>query len=302
MIQLFRIVGGIEVEDLEKIFKNDDYLMVYSSLERYVNLDDFRERRKKQNELFVKYLKLKHPINENHLYERIAVKMSTIRFSNEVLSYLISSNLDLEYKGLDMFDVPFILKYLLATNIKDKDVMKLYLSKVKHLDNIYFGNSNYRAYTDLCRMNIIAGDFDKAIEVFNNPNYHLINIDYTNEDKIIEFLNNSLNCYVDALGFSGFIEHDMVYQIVIMVKELNLNLDEKRDILKRIIYNNKIKLFNKSCLEFIKDTLDTDDYQEFLNYLSNKIESKEITLFEVLNRNTIRLASLDKEKVLKKEN
>ena len=290
------------MEDLEKIFKNDDYLMVYNSLERYVNLDDFMERRKKQNELFVKYLKLKHPINENHLYERIAVKMSTIRLTDEVLTYLISSNLDLEYKGLDMFDVPFILKYLLATNIKNKEVMRLYLSKVKHLDNIYFGNAHYRAYTDLCRMNIIAGEFDKAIEVFNNPNYHLINIDYTTDSKIIELLNNSLNCYVDALGFSGFIEHDMVYQIIITIKELKLSLDEKRDILKRIIYNNKIKLFNKSCLEFIEEILDINDYQEFLTYLKEKIESKEITLFEVLNRNTIRLASLDKEKVLKKEN
>ena len=288
------------MEDLEKIFKNDDYLMVYNSLESYVKIDNFIERRKKQNELFVKYLKLKHPINENHLYERIAVRMSTFRLTDEVLTYLISSNLDLEYKGLDMFDVPFVLKYLLATNIKNKEVMKLYLSKVKHLDNIYFGNSHYRAYTDLCRMNIIASDFDKAIEVFDNPNYHLINIDYTNEDKIIELLNNSLNCYVDALGFSGFIEHDMVYQIIITIKELKLSLDEKNDILKRIIYNNKIKLFNKSCLEFIEEILDTNDYQEFLNYLNEKIDLKEITLFEVLNRNTIRLADLDKGKVLRK--
>ena len=288
------------MEDLEKIFKNDDYLMVYNSLESYVKIDNFIERRKKQNELFVKYLKLKHPINENHLYERIAVKMSTLRLTDEVLTYLISSNLDLEYKGLDMFDVPFILKYLLATNIKNKEVMKLYLSKLKHFDNIYFGNSHYRAYTDLCRINIIAGEFDKAIEVFNNPNYHLINIDYTTDSKIIELLNSSLNCYVDALGFSGFIEHDMVYQIIITIKELKLSLDEKRDILKRIIYNNKIKLFNKTSLEFIEEILDTNDYQDFLNYLNKKIDLKEITLFEVLNRNTIRLANLDKDKVLKK--
>lgn len=288
------------MEDLEKIFKNDDYLMVYNSLESYVKIDNFIERRKKQNELFVKYLKLKHPINENHLYERIAVKMSTLRLTDEVLTYLISSNLDLEYKGLDMFDVPFILKYLLATNIKNKEVMRLYLSKVKHLDNIYFGNAHYRAYTDLCRMNIIAGEFDKAIEVFNNPNYHLINIDYTTDFKIIELLNSSLNCYVDALGFSGFIEHDMVYQIIITIKELKLSLDEKRDILKRIIYNNKIKLFNKTSLEFIEEILDTNDYQEFLTYLKEKIDLKEITLFEVLNRNTIRLADLAKDKVLRK--
>ena len=87
-----------------------------------------------------------------------------------------------------------------------------------------------------------------------------------------------------------------------MVKELKLSLEEKRDILKRIIYNNKIKLFNKSSLEFIEEILDTNDYQEFLEYLNKKINLKEIILFEVLNRNTIRLANLDKDKVLKKEN
>ena len=284
--------------ELEEIFKLDNYNFVYDLLGNMIKINDLKEKRKKQNELFIKYLKLKYPSNIDHIYERMLVRFSSLKLTDEILIYLLSLDIDFEYKSKDIFDTPYLLKYLLASNIKSRDVMQVFLSKI-NVNSMYLGNSRYRSYTDLVRVNIVAGNYRDAINIFNNPNYKLINIDYTSDTKIIDFFANRENIYLDSLGFVGFLDNDMLYQIVLTIKESNLELDLKKKFLISFIYSNKIKLFNINILPIIKELLGTE-YKEFLTYLDNKINNKEIYLFDVKNRNTIYLTELPKEKVLKK--
>ena len=52
-------------EVIDKIFNNEDYKMVYFELGKYLNTNEYKEKRKLQNELFIKYLQAKHPQNIN---------------------------------------------------------------------------------------------------------------------------------------------------------------------------------------------------------------------------------------------
>ena len=282
--------------ELDKIFKLDNYNLVYELLGNMIKIDDYKEKKKKQNELFIRYLKLKYKSNINNIYEQMLAKFVMLRFTKEILIYLLSLDIDFEYNSRDIFDTPYLLKYLLASNIKDKDVMQVFLKKV-NISSIYLGDSRYRSYTDLVRVNIVAGNYRDAINVFNNPNYKLINIDYTSDTKIIEFYANRENIYVDSLGFVGFLDNDMLYQIVLTIKECDIDLDLKKKFLKSFIYSSKVKLFNISILLMIEEILESE-YQDFLDYLDTKINNKEIYLLEINSRNSISLIKSLKVKSL----
>ena len=282
--------------ELDKIFKLDNYNLVYELLGNMIKIDDYKEKKKKQNELFIRYLKLKYKSNINNIYEQMLAKFVMLRFTKEILIYLLSLDIDFEYNSRDIFDTPYLLKYLLASNIKDKDVMQVFLKKV-NISSIYLGDSRYRSYTDLVRVNIVAGNYRDAINVFNNPNYKLINIDYTSDTKIIEFYANRENIYVDSLGFVGFLDNDMLYQIVLTIKECDIDLDLKKKFLKSFIYSSKVKLFNISILPMVEEILESE-YQDFLDYLDTKINNKEIYLLEINSRNSISLIKSLKVKSL----
>ena len=282
--------------ELDKIFKLDNYNLVYELLGNMIKIDDYKEKKKKQNELFIRYLKLKYKSNINNIYEQMLAKFVMLRFTKEILIYLLSLDIDFEYNSRDIFDTPYLLKYLLASNIKDKDVMQVFLKKV-NISSIYLGDSRYRSYTDLVRVNIVAGNYRDAINVFNNPNYKLINIDYTSDTKIIEFYANRENIYVDSLGFVGFLDNDMLYQIVLTIKECDIDLDTKKMVLKSFIYSSKVKLFNISILPMVEEILESE-YQDFLDYLDTKINNKEIYLLEINSRNSISLIKSLKVKSL----
>ena len=174
-------------EVLKELFKSDNYNLVYESLGVIFKRDDLRIQRKIQNELFIRYLKLKR--NINNLYERVAIRLGNIVLTDEVLKFLIESNINLDYKSYDIFNTPILLKYYLASVIKDKETMKIFLKKVNS-SKLYFGNGNSRSYTDLCRMNIIAGNIDMALEIFEREDYKLFNKDYTSDLEIINNLKN----------------------------------------------------------------------------------------------------------------
>ncbi len=265
-------------EVLNKLFENDNYNLVYESLGNIFKRDDLRIQRKIQNELFIRYLKLKR--NINNLYERVAIRLGSIVLTDEVLKFLIESNIDLDYKSYDIFNTPIILKYYLASVIKDKETMQLFLSKVNS-SKIYFGNGNNRCYTDLCRMNIIAGNIDRALEIFEREDYKLYNKDYISDLDIID------NLKFKDIRVIDINDDDMLYQIILTIKNLQEDINTKRDILKKFIYNKKIKLFNVNSLSYIKEILGSE-YLDFINYLENS----KIYIFDIREGNDLYLVKV----------
>ena len=263
---------------LNKLFESDNYNLVYENLGRIFKRDDLRIQRKIQNELFIRYLKLKR--NINNLYEKVAIRFGCIVLTDEILKFLITNNIILDYQGYDIFNTPIILKYYLASVIKDKETMNLFLSKVNS-SKIYFGNGNSRCYTDLCRMNIIAGNIDRALEIFEREDYKLFNKDYTNDLAMIENLKNQDMRIIDLN------EDDMLYQIILTIKNLQEDNNTKKEILKKFIYNKKIKLFNLNSLSYIKEILG-NEYMEFITYLRNS----NIYIFDIREGNDLYLVKV----------
>ena len=125
-------------------------------------------------------------------------------------------------------------------------------------------------------MNIIAGNIDKSIEIFNNENYHLFS-NNINDTEISQKLSKDKNgMLINELNGE---ESDILLQIIKTVDTSLIEIDLKRNFLNQILYSDKIKLFNISNLSIIQNILKEEDYKKFIEYLYNKIDLKQITSY-----------------------
>jgi len=186
------IIGNLDINQIlndisvQRIFVSKNYEKVYESLrllaQKYSH--NFQIQKNLKNILFIYYLKTSSTkfVRKNY-FERILIRMGSF-LDEEVLTFLLSQDLDMNYVGEDMYDTPVALMDELAY-IKSPKIMDMFLKKIGKSDRKYFGIFYYRGCTDLCRMNIIAGNLDRALEIFNSDDYQLFfrNID---DDYIFE--------------------------------------------------------------------------------------------------------------------
>ena len=153
-----------------------------------------------------------------------------------------------------------------------------------------FSNDYYNLHTDLCRMNIIAGNIDKALEIFNEENYKLFlnNVNDAEISRKLSIVKNGM--FVNELNGE---ESDVLLQIIKTVEISEMEIDLKRSFLNKILYNNKIKLFNTSNLSSIQNILSEEEYNKFVEHLYSKIDLKQITAYSNSdNKNIIFYESL----------
>ena len=291
---------------IKKIFRVKNYEHVYLLLERYVDSysKDFIVKKKLQNKLFIIYLsQLENQTKKGNLYERLLCSFIDKPYNREIISYLLSKNINLNYKTTDKLGISLTLPYILANNIEDKDCMQLFLQKLKNSKTIFFRNTFYKNYTDLCRLNIKAGNLEEAYKVFLDTRYKLFNVDYLDLEEVLDKL--LLESKVTIKGFNTY-QDDLLYQVISTIKYANLNEEDKKALLINILKSKKIKFFNVLNLSFIKEMLDSITYNKFLDYLKKLERNREIILFNISPNfdSTIYLttlnATLEKQTVLKK--
>jgi len=280
------VIGNLDINQIlndisiQRIFLSTNYEQVYESLRLAVQKysRDFKIQKNLKNILFIYYLKLSSKkIARKNYFEKILISMNAF-LDEEVLTFLLSQDLDMNYVGDDMYFTPVTLIDELALGIKSPTIMNKLLEKIEASGRAHFGISGYKNYTDLCRMNIVACNLEKALEIFNNQNYNLFfkNID---EDYIFENFKQGTVC----LFINNFLgeQSDILFQIINTIKNSQNSPEDKKTFLTQILYNGKIRIFNVSCLSLIEEILGTEDYKLFVEYIKHKVTTKEMVLFSI---------------------
>lgn len=280
-------------ETVKKIFKISYYKDVYQFFEDYLEFynKDFQVRRGIQNKLFIEYLKQLPKVNDrNNLYERMLVTFLNMDYTEDIIEYLLNQEFNMNYVTLDSNNKRVPLQYLLAVRIKDKKNMQLLLDKL-NTKNIFFRNGYYKDYNDLCRMNIIAGNLEEAFKVFNSDRYKLLNTDTLSQDDIIKTLISDEQITIEGYNI---LDIDLLTQVILTIKNSNLDILDKRRILINILKSRKIKLFNVDNLSIIEEILESE-YTKFLEYLRILEVNKDIVLFNIskTSKDTMSYTNLD---------
>ena len=236
-----------------------------------------------KNDIFNKILKwyiekVVSKANQENTLEKIFQHDLVIAWMNlENLKYLLAQNIDLQYE----FDDQYVggsetIVQKLAFKTKDKDKMKLVLEKIG--DKLYYFNTLDQSI-DLCRMNIIAGNLDKAFEIFRSSEYEIL-LGQSKEISRVINVQKDKGIHID--GFNPRYD-DVVFSIIETLKSVNASKEEKEDFLKKIIYSNKIKGFSIESMEIINTFVSDDVYNCVSDYLYYKALNEELTLFRSEN-------------------
>ena len=279
--------------DLIRIFRNNYYERVYDLLGKYVKKYelDSQERLELQNRLFIEYMKITAlKRKDNHVYERILVGILENYEFKDIIIYILNQDINLTYRIINSKNMRTPLINILATRIKDKDIMKLLLTKITKLGVNYFENNYTKENMDLCRMNIIAGNLKEAYNIFNDSNYKIIknNLDL---DKILKE-----NCQIELDNFN-YKEDDLLYQIILTINDSDIDNTMKKKLLITILKNSKVKVLNTKLINIIREILEENLFKKFLEYL----EESKIVLYNIslTNERVIYLDNIDniKEKI-----
>lgn len=217
----------------------------------------------------------------------------------ELIKCLLQQEIDMSMTTYEAIcSTPESLQEILAFEVSNPEVIKMVLNKFNQLGitSVY---SFCEAHTDLCRMSIVAYDYEGALEYFSNPNYNLFLGVGNNDIAMIANYIDLHKTFVYMDEFNG-VEDDLVYQILNQmssrIAHFECLLDDNKPVLeqynqainfiKNIIYSDKIRLLNVDCLDFIKRVLNEEDYNRYLEYLKAKVDKGEITFFSFrgLNR------------------
>ncbi len=259
-------------KDLIRIFKNNYYKKVYDLLGNFVlryNLD-FKERFRLRDKLFIEYMKIMTLKNRSkYIYERILVGMFENPSFKNIVIYILNSDIDFSYEIIDKNYKKVSLVKLLAKKIKDKDIMRNLLQRIEKLEIDCSKES-----IDLCQMNIIAGNLNTAFKIFNDDTYLLLN----SKLDIVRLLKENGQIKLDDFDYTS---DDILFQIILTIKESNLEEIEKKKILVAIFKSKKVKLLNTLTIKIIEDILGEKTMEQFLEYISDLEQKKEIILYTI---------------------
>ena len=278
-------------EKIKRMFLNRNFMEVFYGLELYIKtlkIDSVKVI-KLRNLLFIEYLKTIKVRKHSNYYERLLITFINIENSNEIINYLLKQDINMSYMTT-INDVKVSLNYLLAIKIKDKTIMKLLLEKVINKRYLFIQNGNFSETNDLVRMNIIAGNIDDALKYFSSKNYKLINEANIEVINPINYLKTNKKMILKRFNYKY---DDILYQLLLTIKESDNSLEDKRNLLITILNSNKINLFNTFNLVIIKQLLDPEMYNNFIDYLRKKEANNEITLYNQSLDGVINYIKLD---------
>ena len=146
--------------------------------------------------------------------------------------------------------------------------MGILLQKIEKLD--------VKENLDLCQMNIIAGNLNTAFKIFTDDNYFLLN----SKIDIVRLLKENGQIKLDDFDYT---KDDILFQIILTIKESELEDIEKKKILVAIFKSKKVKLLNTLTIKIIEDILGEKTMEQFLEYISDLEQKKEVVLYTVFS-------------------
>lgn len=286
-----------ESQEFKKIIQNENISDVFFTiLQNFVTQysTESSEQRTLACQLFIYYLTYQKSLNNiANIYEKALLNfVGFFSLSESTYSYLLSQDINLDYEDRDMYGTPVILKTSLALGLNNPNLMSQFLdllkketnrnsekSKIQSFHNIYYG-----LYTDTVHMNVIAGKVGEAIHQFESPEYSLFNGDI---DKILELLMKEKSIQLESINTM-----DLTSSLIKVTRGSLISNELKRAFINTIIYSPKIRILNKASLSDLSLILTEDEYNRFIAYLLNKINSGNILIYRV-DKNIISIDTLD---------
>jgi len=257
----------IKSKEIKRIYRETSGPYVYENIKNLVsrNVEDWYERWVITRRIFLDYVKNSSAFNNKKNSKENTLMMMMTYLDEETLSFLLSSGLNYQYTCKNGNG---ILLDELALNVQNPGIMNMIIREVNN-QKLYFGNERRSCFTDLCSMNVLAGNLDQALEIFNRDNFVLIPVKAENElDK-----------------------HDCLLRIVKNLVSLKEDKMIKIAFLDNILYSNKIKYFNIEILDLIKSICSEDKIKEYSSYFYSK---KGIILYKYFDK--------DNREIIIKEN
>lgn len=228
-------------EYLNQIYSTDKFDEAYELIKEYVK-KYHNDNYKLVDEIFIDYLKKVYERNkDNNFYERVILVMVSY-LSDSVLEYLLSNELDLDFYGNDTYGMPCYLVDSLALNIRSAKIMNIVLEKIKESGLSYFKHENICDSIDTCRMNIIAGNLEKSLKLYNSDDYSLVFSEgYT--DDIIEGLDKNNEYFLDE--YNGLAD-DNLLQILELLDAYRKRFTDNdiKQYLNNILYNSCVQNYD----------------------------------------------------------
>ena len=134
-------------------------------------------------------------------------------------------------------------------------------------------DNNLQSLNDL-----FGGNLEEAFKVFNSERYKLLNVDTINQDEIKNTLINDKQITIDGYNI---LDIDLLTEIILTIKNSDLDILDKRKMLINILKSHKIKLFNIDNLKIIEEILESESYAKFLEYLRILETNQDIVLFNI---------------------
>lgn len=286
-----------ESQEFKNIIQNENISDVFFTiLQNFVTQysTESNEQRTLACQLFIYYLKYQKSLNNiANIYEKTLLNfVGFFSLSESTYSYLLSQDINLDYEDTDMYGTPVILRNSLALGLNNPNLMSQFLDLLKKETNPnsekskiqLFHNTYYGLYTDTVHMNVIAGKVGEAIHQFESPEYSLFNGDI---DKILELLMKEKSIQLESINTM-----DLTSSLIKATRGSLISNELKRAFINTIIYSPKISLLNKASLSDLSLILTEDEYNRFITYLLNEINSGEILIYRV-DKNIISLDTLD---------
>lgn len=272
-------------EFLKKLYNSDNFSDVYNILDRYskyivkkeMGKIDCKKSRDLLDKMFIDYLNFAKDRNKNCMFLEKVLLNGYYVYDREVFNYLLDQDINLHYRIDDASGCLSLIDILAVycshdNEMKNSIVMGKIINKS---DGRKFFANDFGKSTNLCRMYIIAGDLDGAFREFYTGKYY----SYSNRD-LVKLLYSKDCFFIDESNGEDEISN--------IIRELYLSDVEdykKEEFLLKVLYDDRTVLIEEDSIDVIKRILNEDNYNKYINYLSDKINNKRAAVFKIVKVN-----------------
>lgn len=245
---------------INKVNKCDDIELVYVLYMLYGKIHNISAE--EINKKFILYLEEYIELHQNTYEELFLYHFATYRsggnFVYKELVNLLFSKINLDCVIDEGNGKTTLLKNKIARKLyygaQDKGIINTFLNLNP---GIYF-EGDYSSDIDIFRLNLIAGNLEKAKEIFNSDVYELYSLEQYNALK-----NDG---YYDIEKYGMPVDR---LKGVLFVLEINASIEpqKRKKALLDLIYSNKIKMVSCDSLDRIRASLTEAEYNEYIEYI-----------------------------------
>lgn len=261
---------------LKKTSLND----VYDSICEKTSCYDREEYDQEISDKFIAYfeeLKRNGIVDNTYLNRVVGKFMMEKRLTAKILLYLLEQEgLDLYYSPVSYMGPDCSIIEALAIMANDGKIIEKILEKNTKNKKIF--DNGWSNSTNIIRMLVRAGNLKKALEEFDKDTSV-----FDKEEHLGWLLENESSRIEN--DYDGRVYCDELYLLLDEVRYGSFDEQTKHLFTQAVVYSDRIKMISIQALPLIEELLGEEDYDHFMNYLSQEISDNKKALFNYSDSN-----------------